>query len=61
VSDRVVARLAYPMRVEALGRLVKALEKTYGKGLVIVTGGEDWAPGHMTIARPEPVATEPSA
>lgn len=51
--DRVVAKLRLPARVDGIDRVVRGLEKMYGKGLVIVTDGPLFEPGWLVIATPQ--------
>jgi hypothetical protein len=53
---RVVAKLRYPMPAAGMRDLVRALQRLYGPGLVILTDGPLWEHGWMLIATPDPTA-----
>lgn len=47
----VVAKLAYPMRVTGLTKVMKGLAKIYGDDLVIITDGPLFEHGWMIVAK----------
>lgn len=48
-DPRIVAKISYPMPLGSFSPLVKALEKMYGKGLVVLMDGDsEW----MNVALP---------
>ena len=53
MSDRVVARLCYPVPARDMDRMIQGLEEMYGEGLVIIFDGEDFDPDWLTIVRPQ--------
>ena len=52
-EDRVVALLTYPIPAGGLEAAVRALQKLYGKGLMIDTA-HPLAGTYMVICRPDP-------
>ena len=58
--NQVVARLAYPMGIDGLQKVMRGLARVYrDKALVIVTDGPLWKAGWLTIAHPNPETAEP--
>lgn len=54
IEERVVAVLRLPLAIDAMAKATKALERGYGKGLVLLTAHPLARQGFLVYARPEP-------